>query len=74
MSSTTIPAKKDMVGVSKSGSLNYTKLEKLLGDLILQKEDHVNAPAFVIRPDTVEETLTLLRDEAGFDHLSCVTA
>mgnify|MGYP001265186384 FL=1 len=74
MSSATIPVKKNMIGVSKNGTLDYTKLEKMLGDLVLQKEDHVNAPAFIIRPDTVEETLTLLRDEAGFDHLSCVTA
>jgi NADH-quinone oxidoreductase subunit C/D len=46
----------------------------VLGDRILDTEQHLNAPAVVIRPDEVAETLRLLRDEAGFDHCSCVTA
>ncbi|WP_336023025.1 NADH-quinone oxidoreductase subunit D [Halobellus salinisoli] len=50
------------------------EIAELLGDLVVDREEHVNAPGFVIRPDSVQETLTLLRDEAGFDHLSCVTA
>ena len=49
-------------------------LEELLGALVIDRDEHVHAPAFVIRPDTVQETLTRLRDEAGFDHCSCVTA
>ncbi|RLM94849.1 NADH-quinone oxidoreductase subunit C [Halobellus sp. Atlit-38R] len=50
------------------------EIAELLGDLVVDREEHVNAPGFVIRPDAVQETLTRLRDEAGFDHLSCVTA
>ncbi|SFR45081.1 NADH-quinone oxidoreductase subunit D [Halogeometricum limi] len=50
------------------------EIADLLGDLVVSREEHVNAPGFVIRPDTVQETLSRLRDEAGFDHLSCVTA
>ena len=49
-------------------------LEALLGDLAVDREEHMNAPGFVIRPDDVQETLRRLRDDAGFDHLSCVTA
>ncbi|WIV66169.1 NADH-quinone oxidoreductase subunit D [Natrialbaceae archaeon AArc-T1-2] len=50
------------------------ELEALLGDRALARDDHLNAPGFVIRPDTVQDVLFDLRDEAGFDHLSCVTA
>ncbi|MFC6873145.1 NADH-quinone oxidoreductase subunit D [Halobellus marinus] len=50
------------------------EIEELLGDLVVDREEHVNAPGVVIRPDTVQETLRRLRDEAGFDHLSAVTA
>ncbi|WP_197409805.1 NADH-quinone oxidoreductase subunit C, partial [Haloferax profundi] len=50
------------------------ELAELLGDLVLSREEHMNAPGFVIRPDQVQATLFKLRDEAGFDHLSCVTA
>ncbi|MUV57619.1 NADH dehydrogenase subunit C [Halogeometricum rufum] len=46
----------------------------LLSDLAYRRDDHVNAPGFVVRPDDVQATLTRLRDDAGFDHLSCVTA
>jgi NADH-quinone oxidoreductase subunit C/D len=46
----------------------------LLGDYVLDTEQHVNAPAVEIRPDEVQDVLFKLRDEAGFDHLSCVTA
>ncbi|WP_152040462.1 NADH-quinone oxidoreductase subunit D [Salinigranum salinum] len=49
-------------------------LEALLGDHVLARDDHLNAPGFEIRPDAVQDVLFTLRDEAGFDHLSCVTA
>jgi NADH-quinone oxidoreductase subunit C/D len=50
-------------------------LADLLGDLVVGRDDHMNAEAaFVVRPDDVQETLFALRDEAGFDHLSLVTA
>ncbi|WP_276299095.1 NADH-quinone oxidoreductase subunit D [Halorussus lipolyticus] len=50
------------------------QLADLLGSLALDRDDHVNAPAFVVRPDDVQEALGRLRNEAGFDHCSCVTA
>ena len=50
------------------------ELEALLGDLVVDRDDHLNAPGFVIRPDTVQETLSILKEQAGYDHLSVVTA
>ncbi|WP_458206199.1 NADH-quinone oxidoreductase subunit D [Haladaptatus sp. NG-SE-30] len=50
------------------------ELADLLGDHLIGREEHLNAPGFVIRPDEVEDALTILRDEAGFDHLSMLTA
>ncbi len=49
-------------------------LATLLGDRAIGREAHLNAPAFVINPTDVQDVLTDLRDEAGFDHCSCVTA
>ena len=46
----------------------------LLGERIVGTEEHLNAPAIIIAPDTVAEVLDELRTELGFDHLSCVTA
>ncbi len=62
------------VGVAEEGGVDYDELDALLGDLVHEREEHINAEGFVIRPDDVQETLFKLRDEAGFDHLSCVTA
>ncbi len=45
-----------------------------LGDRVIGRDEHVNAPAVIIRPDEVVDTLTVMRDEFGFDLLSCVTA
>ena len=50
------------------------ELEALLGDLVVDRDDHLNAPGFVIRPDTVQETLSILKEQAGYDHLSVVSA
>jgi NADH-quinone oxidoreductase subunit C/D len=61
-------------GVVETLPTGGDELEALLGDLVVGREEHLNAPGFVIRPDTVQETLRRLRGEAGFDHLSCVTA
>ncbi|MFB6361678.1 MAG: NADH-quinone oxidoreductase subunit D [Halobacteriales archaeon] len=62
------------VGVTEDGAVDYDALAELLGDHVIERESHINAEAFVIRPDEVQEALFTLRDEAGFDHLSCVTA
>ncbi|MFC4544599.1 NADH-quinone oxidoreductase subunit D [Halosolutus amylolyticus] len=50
------------------------ELEALIGDRALGRDDHLNAPGFVIRPDDVQDVLADLEEEAGFDHLSCLTA
>ncbi|PCR89675.1 NADH-quinone oxidoreductase subunit D [Natrinema ejinorense] len=49
-------------------------LTTLIGDRALARDDHLNAPGFVIRPDDVQSVLSDLRDEAGFDHLANLTA
>jgi len=56
------------------GEVDYDELEALLGETVLEREDHINAGGFVIRPDDVQDVLSTLRHEAGFDHLSNVTA
>ncbi|WP_257300213.1 NADH-quinone oxidoreductase subunit D [Haloarchaeobius sp. FL176] len=46
-----------------------------LGDTVQTTEEHLNADAsVVVRPDQVQDTLSALRDDMGYDHLSCVTA
>jgi NADH-quinone oxidoreductase subunit C/D len=54
--------------------VDYDAIEDLLGDRVIRRETHLNAEGFVVRPDEVAGTLDLLRNEAGFDHLSLVTA
>ncbi|MCH7659689.1 MAG: NADH-quinone oxidoreductase subunit D [Euryarchaeota archaeon] len=54
--------------------VDYDAIEELLGEHVLGRETHINAEGFVIRPDEVQEVLFALRDQAGFDHLSVVTA
>ncbi|MFB6183651.1 MAG: NADH-quinone oxidoreductase subunit D [Haloarculaceae archaeon] len=61
------------VGVTEDG-LDYDELAALLGEKVRDREQHVNAEGFVVRPDEVQDVLFTLRDEAGFDHCSCVTA
>ncbi|MFC7097766.1 NADH-quinone oxidoreductase subunit D [Halobaculum marinum] len=51
-----------------------TDLASLLGDRAVGREEHLNAPGFVVRPDAVQDVLSTLKTEAGYDHLSCVTA
>ncbi|WP_049899737.1 NADH-quinone oxidoreductase subunit D [Natrinema sp. J7-1] len=63
-------------GLEREPSVEVTEgdLEALIGDRALARDDHLNAPGFVIRPDDVQDVLTDLRDEAGFDHLANLTA
>ncbi|QLH82763.1 NADH-quinone oxidoreductase subunit D [Halosimplex pelagicum] len=63
----------EQVGVSE-GEVDYDALADLLGDTVVGRESHVNAEGFVVRPDEVQDALFALRNEAGFDHCSCVTA
>ena len=62
------------VGETADGTVDYDELEALLGETAIDREDHVNAPAFVVRPDEVQKALKTLKREAGFDYLSNVTA
>jgi NADH-quinone oxidoreductase subunit C/D len=63
---------------SDSGSATIDRspedLADLLGEYVIDRDDHLNAPGFVVRPDDVATVLGTLRNEAGFDHLSNVTA
>jgi NADH-quinone oxidoreductase subunit C/D len=43
-------------------------------DATVGRESHENAPAVVVRPDSVRRALSTLRSELGLDHCSCVTA
>jgi len=61
------------VGVTTDG-LDYDELADLVGDRLLDREEHVNAEGFVVRPDEVQDVLSTLKTEAGFDHCACVTA
>ena len=60
--------------VDEEGGVDYDALEELLGESVIGREEHVNADAFVVRPDEVQEAIRTLRDEADFDHLSCLSA
>ena len=62
------------VGVTEDGDLDYDELEDLLGEKVLAREEHLNAEGFVIRPDDVQDVLSTLKERAGFDHLSLLTA
>ncbi|WP_135820061.1 NADH-quinone oxidoreductase subunit D [Halostella litorea] len=54
--------------------VDYDALAELLGETAIGRESHKNADGFVVRPDEVQDALSTLRDEAGFDHLACLTA
>jgi NADH-quinone oxidoreductase subunit C/D len=56
------------------GAVDADALAALLGDHLVARERHMNAPGFVIRPDAVQQVLSTLKTAADFDHLSCVTA
>ena len=62
------------VGETADGGVDYDELEALLGETALGRESHVNAEAFVVRPDEVQAALSALREDAGFDYCSSVTA
>ncbi len=68
------PARPETVGVTDAGEVDYDELADLLGDLVLDRETHLNAEGFVVRPDEVREAVATLKEQAGFDHLSTITA
>ena len=57
--------------VGSGGDIDF---DALLDDAVIARDDHLNAPGVVIRPDEVQSVLATLREEGGFDHCSCVTA
>ena len=67
------PSEPTEIGVTDDG-LDYDALAELLGGHVLDREQHVNAEGFVVRPDEVQQVLSTLKTEAGFDHCACVTA
>jgi len=68
------PAERVDDAVGEPADLDTDALAALVGDDLLGREEHVNAPAFVVRPDAVQDVLSRLKERAGFDHLACVTA
>jgi NADH-quinone oxidoreductase subunit C/D len=54
--------------------LSGEEVASLLGEVAVGREEHLNAPGVVVRPDEVREALSTLKREAGLDHLSAVTA
>jgi len=62
------------VGETPDGELDYDELADLLSEYVVDREQHLNAEGFIIRPDNVATVLQTLRQQAGFDHLSCLTA
>ncbi|MBX0284896.1 NADH-quinone oxidoreductase subunit D [Haloarcula salinisoli] len=67
------PSTPTEIGVTDDG-LDYDALADLLGGHVIDRETHVNAEGFVVRPDEVQDVLSTLKTEAGFDHCACVTA
>ncbi|WP_265108647.1 NADH-quinone oxidoreductase subunit D [Halosolutus halophilus] len=59
---------------SPGGSGTDRPVADVVAEYAIDRDDHLNAPGFVVRPDEVQAALTALRDEAGFDHCACVTA
>jgi NADH-quinone oxidoreductase subunit C/D len=64
----------DSIASERSGPGAAGSVPPAVRDRVVRTETHRNAPAIVIRADEVQATLRALRDEAGFDHCSCVTA
>ncbi|MFC7139694.1 NADH-quinone oxidoreductase subunit D [Halosimplex aquaticum] len=60
-------------GEPAGASLLDAALAVVPDDAVTDTEQHLNAPALVVRADRVRAALTALRDEAGFDHCACVT-
>jgi NADH-quinone oxidoreductase subunit C/D len=59
----------------EAGSTVEDEVLETLGDTVQNTEEHLNADAsVVVRPDQVQDALFALRDDMGYDHLSCVTA
>ncbi|MGM0718087.1 MAG: NADH-quinone oxidoreductase subunit D [Halobacteriota archaeon] len=49
-------------------------IERLPDDAVVGTETHGDTPAVVVRADRVVDVLSILRQQVGLDHCSCVTA
>ena len=58
---------------SQEADVSDLDLDDILGSYILDYEQH-HTDAVVIRPDQVQDVLSILKNEAGYDHLSCLVA
>ncbi|MFB6078221.1 MAG: NADH-quinone oxidoreductase subunit D [Halarchaeum sp.] len=76
MSQTEEPAEPDEEPPAEAPTtgVDYDALEALLGDDVVRRETHTNAEGFVVRADRVQSALSTLKEDAGFDHLSNVSA
>ena len=72
--SETVVRERERDDEDEEGSPSVVDLEAVLGDRVVRRDDHENAPAVVVRPDDVAESLAALRDRLDLDHCSCVTA
>ncbi len=61
-------------GLEKEAETSVDEIAELIGERAIARDDHLNAPGFVINPADVQDVLFDLRDVAGYDHCSCVTA
>jgi NADH-quinone oxidoreductase subunit C/D len=60
--------------LAKPATASEPDIDGLVGEYVLDREEHLNAPGIVVRPDEVQTVLSHLKREAGYDHCSCVTA
>ncbi|MGM0398123.1 MAG: NADH-quinone oxidoreductase subunit D [Halobacteriota archaeon] len=54
--------------------VDYDYLESLVSEHVTGRESHLNAEAFRIDANSVQDVLSTFKQEAGFDHLSMLTA
>jgi len=60
-------------GAETAPDVREAALAAVPAGAVTDTEQHLNAPALVVRADRVQDALRALRDEVGLDHLACVT-
>ncbi|MFW5895754.1 MAG: NADH-quinone oxidoreductase subunit D [archaeon] len=60
--------------VDAEDGVDYDYLESLVEEHVTGRESHVHADALKIDANSVQDVLSTLKEEAGFDHLSLLTA
>ena len=56
------------------GETDRDRAPPALREYAIDRDDHLNAPAVVVRADEVAAALETARDDLGYDHCACVTA